>query len=172
MKLYAKDMFFRGETEKEYDYCIHGKVIFNIGEVSLSDDSDWCVSASAYRFLETIFEDHKMGNEEFLIPCCGHSIYPSQDKESVTIIGCNNGIDFDVVHNDESVIIKTADNAEYKIPFNDYKNAVLSFAKQISNFYESNPPRKFNDDFHKDGYETFMRSYRSLYEKATKQEKL
>ena len=168
MKLYAKDMFFRGDSEKEYDYCIHGKVIFNIGEVLLSDDNNWCVSASAYRFLQTLFEDHKTGNEEFLIPCCGHSIYPSEDEKFVTIIGCNNGIDFDVIHMGESVIIKTADKREYKVPFSDYKNAVLSFAKQISDFYESNPPRKFDDDFHKDGYKAFMSSYRSLYNKAAK----
>ncbi len=92
----------------------------------------------------------------------------SEDNKSITIVGCNNGIDFDVVHSGESVIIKTIDNREYKVPFKDYKNAVLFFAKQITDFYESNHPRKFDDDFHKEGYESFMWSYRSLYDKATK----
>jgi len=52
MELYASDMFFRGDNEKEqaYDSCIHGKVIFRIGEQLLSDDTEWCISASAYRF--------------------------------------------------------------------------------------------------------------------------
>ncbi len=170
MKLYAKNIHFLGETEERrlYDYCVHGDVLFKIGDDILHEGSEWCVSASAYRFLQTIFEDHLMGNEEFLIPCCGHSIYPSEDKESVTIVGCNNGIDFEIIHKGENVIIKTADNAEYKVPLSDYKNAVLSFAKQVWDFYKSTPPRKFDDDFYKDGYEAFMSSYRSLYDKATK----
>ncbi len=169
MKLYAKNMYFLGETEesKLYDYCVHGYVVFKIGSDILHKGSDWCVSASAYRFLKTLFDDHKMGNEEFLIPCCGHSIYPSEDKKSVIIVGCNNGIDFDVIHSGENVIIKTAEK-EYNVPFNDYKNAVMDFAKQIYDFYKSNPPRKFDDDFHKNGYEVFMLSYRSLYDKATR----
>ncbi len=169
MKLYAKDMYFLGDAEERrlYDYCVHGDVVFEIGNDILHEGSDWCVSASAYRFLKTLFEEHRAGNEEFLIPCCGHSIYPSEDKKSVTIVGCNNGIDFDVIHSGEIVIIETADNREYEVPFNEYKNSVLSFSKQIFDFYKSNPPRKFDDDFHKDSYEVFMSSYRSLYDKAT-----
>ena len=43
MELYAKDMFFRGDAEKEqvYDCCIHGIVVFKIGDTSLSDDTEW-----------------------------------------------------------------------------------------------------------------------------------
>lgn len=57
MKLYASDMFFRGNTdsEKAYDCCIHGKIIFTIGEDSLCDNSEWCVRASAFRFLHTLY---------------------------------------------------------------------------------------------------------------------
>ena len=59
MELYASDMFFHGDNEKEqaYDCCIHGTVIFRIEEKLLSDDTEWCISASAYRFLHTIFEN-------------------------------------------------------------------------------------------------------------------
>ena len=61
MELYASEMFFRGDNEKEqtYDCCIHGKVIFKIGDNLLSDNTEWCVSASAYRFLHTLFEIDK-----------------------------------------------------------------------------------------------------------------
>jgi len=168
MELYAQDMFFRGDTEKEqvYDCCIHGKVVFKIGDKLLSDDTEWCVSASVYRFLHTLFENHFMGAEEFLIPCCGHTMIPSEDKMSVSIIGCNNGIDFNIIHEEENIAIITANNAEYRIPFADYKNAVISFAKQVMDFYKSNPPREFEDNFDKDGYSAFVTEWYSLYDKA------
>ena len=168
MELYASNMFFRGNHEKEqvYDCCIHGNLIFKIGDKLLSDDTHWCVSASAFRFLQTLFENHFMGAEEFLIPCCGHVMIPSEDKLSVSISGCSNGIDFNIIHEDESITIVTADRTEYRIPFTEYKTAVLSFAKQVMNFYQSNPPREFEDNFDKDGFHAFVTQWHLLYEKA------
>lgn len=168
MELYAQDMFFMGDTKKEraHDCCIHGKVIFKIGDKSLSEDTEWCVSASAYRFLHTLFENHFMGAEDFLIPCCGHTVIPSEDKKSVSIIGCSNGIDFNIIHEEENITITTKDNNEYTVSFVDYKNAVLFFAKQVADFYKSNPPREFEDDFDKDGYSAFVTEWYSLYDKA------
>lgn len=168
MELYASEMFFRGDNEKEqtYDCCIHGKVIFKIGDKLLSNDTEWCVSASAYRFLHTLFENHFMGAEDFLIPCCGHFMIPSEDKTTVSISGCNNGIDFNIIHKDENITIITSDNTEYCIPFEEYKNAVIAFAEQVMDFYKSNPPRNFSDDFDKDGYSAFVAEWHSLYDKA------
>lgn len=168
MELYARDMFFRGDNEKDqaYDCCIHGKVIFKIGDKLLSDDTQWCVSASAYRFLHTLFGNHFMGAEDFLIPCCGHTMIPSEDKLSVNIIGCNNGIDFNIIHEKDNIAIITADNTEHRIPFEEYKNAVISFAKQVMDFYKSNPPREFEDDFDKEGYLAFVIEWYSLYDRA------
>lgn len=168
MELYAQDMFFSGDTEKSqaYDYCIHGKVIFKIGDKLLSDNTEWCISASAYRFLHTLFENHFMGAEDFLIPCCGHFMIPSEDKLSVSISSCSTGIDFSIIHEDESITIVTADNTEYRIPYEEYKRAVISFAKQVTDFYKTNPSREFEDDFDKDGYSAFVTEWYSLYDKA------
>lgn len=168
MELYAQDMFFRGDTEKDkkFDCCIHGQVIFKIGDKLLSDDTEWCVSASAYRFLHTLFKNHFMGAEDFLIPCCGHTMIPAEDKKTVSIIGCSNGIDFNIIHENEDIIIVLADNTEYRVSFADYRNAVLSFAQQVMDFYKSNPPREFEDTFDKDGYSAFVTEWYSLYDKA------
>ena len=110
MELYASNLFFRGDNEKQqaYDCCIHGNIIFKIEDTLLSDNSEWCVSASAYRFLHTLFDNHFMGAEDFLIPCCGHTMITSDDGLSVTIIGCNNGIDFNIIHEDDNIVIITA----------------------------------------------------------------
>ena len=170
MELYATDLHFLGDTQKDqvYDYCVHGKVVFKIDGCNLSnDDSDWCVSASAYRFLHSLFENHFLGAEEQLIPCCGHFIIPSQDKTSVTIIGCSNGIDFDILHENHNIIIRTQDGTTYTVTFEDYKAAVLSYAKQIKDFYHQNPPRQFEDKFDQVGFSAFCNEWYSLTNKAT-----
>lgn len=168
MELYASELFFRGNHEKErvYDYCIHGKVILKIGSQFLSDETEWCVSASAFRFLQTLFENHFMGEEQFLIPCCGHTMVPFEDGKTVRIYGCSNGIDFDVIHEGESVTLVTADGTEYHVPFDDYKQAVRSFARQVMDFYQENPPRRFEDDYDADGFSAFVAHWHSLYDRA------
>lgn len=47
MLLYAHDMLFKGDTEAQraHDCCIHGKIIFKIGEKMLSNNDEWCLSA-------------------------------------------------------------------------------------------------------------------------------
>ena len=168
VELYASDMFFRGNNQKEqaYDCCVHGNIIFKIEDKLLSDNTEWCVSASAYRFLHTLFENHFMGSEDFLIPCCGHTMIPSKDKSSVNIFGCSNGIDFDIIHEDKYIAIITVDKTEYRIPFEEYKNAVISFAEQVMDFYKSTPSREFEDDFDKDGYSAFVTEWYLLYDRA------
>lgn len=168
MELYGRNMIFLGNTAREqrHDICIHGKVVFKIGELCLSDNTFWCVSASAYRFLQSLFENRFMGAEEFLIPCCGNVIIPNEDKTSVSIIGCNKGIDFSIIHSGEDVIIITADNTKHRVPFADYKNAVLAFAKQVMEYYQTAPPREFYDDYDRDIYKAFLTGVGTLYEKG------
>ncbi|MBQ7335390.1 MAG: hypothetical protein IJW92_02820 [Clostridia bacterium] len=170
MELYVTDLHFVGNDLKTqvYDYCVHGKVICKIDGCNLSnDDSDWCVSASAYRFLHSLFENHFLGAEEQMIPCCGHFLIPSDDKTSVTIIGCPNGIDFDIIHEDNNIIIRTQDGITYTVTFEDYKIAVLSYAKQIEDFYHQNPPRQFEDKIDQDGFSAFCNEWYNLTDKAS-----
>ena len=170
MELYATDLHFLGDTPKDrvHDYCVHGKVVFKIDACNLSnEDSDWCVSASAYRFLRSIFDNHFTGADEQMIPCCGHFLIPSQNKTCVTIIGCPNGIDFDIIHEDNNIIIRTQDGTTYTVTFNDYKAAVLSYANQIQDFYHQNPPRQIEDSFNQDGFSAFCNEWYSLTDKAT-----
>ena len=169
MELYATDLHFLGDNSKmqAYDDCVHGKVVFKIDGCILSNDnSDWCLSASAYRFLRSLFENHFSRAEEHMIPCCG-AFYASQDKTSVTVVGCSNGIDFDITHQDDNIIIRAQDGIAYTSPFEDYKAAVLSYAKQIEDFYHQNPPRQFKDQIDKDGFEAFCNEWKTLKDRAT-----
>ncbi|MBQ8409747.1 MAG: helix-turn-helix domain-containing protein [Clostridia bacterium] len=77
IKLCASDLKFQDES----DLCVHGKVSFEIDGDQLSDSREWCVSASAYRFLRTVTENHPyVGNDNQMIPCCG-TIMPSDKHE-------------------------------------------------------------------------------------------
>ena len=167
MELYGSDLFFRGNNEKEkvHDYCVHGKVIFQIGNQFLSDETEWCVSASAFRFLQTLFENHFMGEEQFLLPCCGHTMFSADDGKTVRIYGCSNGIDFDIIHEGENITVVTTEGKEYQVPFADYKRAVLSFARQVMDFYQLNPSREFEDD-EAAGFDAFINHWYTLYDRA------
>ncbi len=98
--------FFAAITKKNKHMVVvfTEKLFFKIGDNLISDDAEWCVSASAYRFLHTLFDE--------------------------------------------------------------YKRAVMSFDKQVMDFYKSNPPREFEDDFDKNGYSAFVTRWYSLYDKA------
>ena len=100
-----------------------------------------------------------------MIPCCG-VFYASQDKTSVTVVGCPNGIDFDIIHEGGNIIIRTQEGITYTVPFEDYKAAVLSYAKQIEDFYHQNPPRQFEDQIEKDGFTAFCNAWKSLKDRA------
>ena len=164
MELFATNLFFRGDSaeQQRHDLCIHGQVTFLIGEDSLSepDDRDWCVSASAYRFLRTLKEDHVAGHEEYLIPCCGHFMVPSEDGEGVDIIGCSNGIDFSVRHEDGAVLIETAAGKVYTVSYEDYESVVVDYALQIYDYYEKSPARYIENDHDGYAFSVFMKDYR------------
>ena len=169
MELYATNLHFLGDTPQEQclDYCIHGGVVFKIGNTQLSnDDDDWCVSASAYRFLKTLFEDHIASECEQMIPCCGHFMVPSEDNTSVSIIGCTNGIDFDVVRAGDNVVFHTQDGQVFEVPLQAYKPAVLSFAQQIQDFYQNHPPRHFTEAHEQEAFEVFCKEWKTLIEQA------
>ncbi|MBQ7368976.1 MAG: hypothetical protein IJW60_04655 [Clostridia bacterium] len=169
MELYTTDLHFIGESEQDtlFDFCVHGKVFLKIGDEILSDgQTEWCVSASAYHFLRTLFQDRLLDTENQMIPCCGHFLMPSEDKTTVTIIGCPNGIDFSVSRENEYIVIRTRDHKTFNIPFEEYANAVLTYARQIDDFYKQNPPRRFQDKFEKDGFCAFCNEWYVLMKKA------
>lgn len=114
IELRAEDLHFLGDTEesRREDYCVHGNVIFKLDNDIIECGEDWCVSASAVRFMRSVLNNHFSGAEEHMIPCCGHFLIPSEDGKTVRIIGCNNGVDFDVIHEEENVRIRTK-NKEY-----------------------------------------------------------
>ena len=167
IQLSATNLYYIGDTDsdKRRDYCVHGHVLFMIDDTVIEDGDEWCTSASALRFMRSVLSNHFSGAEEHMIPCCGHFMIPADDGKSVHISGCSNGIDFDLIHEENRIVIKTADGRSFSVNFSEYKTAVLSYVEQIEKFMRDAPARIFDDPFDKKGYEAFKTEWFSLKEK-------
>lgn len=132
------------------DLCLHGNVKVYIDERVLEDSCT--VSASAMYFLKSITEDHIAGNGIQFLPCCGHGMFADEKCKNVTIIGCSNGTDWTVKHEENSVLIELKDGYKTSIPLEEYKKAVFDFADEIETFYKLSSPKKIYTDYDKDGY--------------------
>ena len=169
MQLTAGDLHFLGDSEKErrQDYCLHGNVFLGIDGTVLCDGGEWCVSASALRFMRSVFDDHIPTSGEQMIPCCGHFMIPSEDGKTVDIIGCSNGIDFDVIHENGGITIKTADGEKFFIDCGEYRRAVTEYAGQVERFLSNPPARIFDDDWDRAAVSAFRNEWTELRQRLS-----
>jgi hypothetical protein len=142
------------------DLCAHGGIEFSVEGLYISrpEDGKWCVSAAALYLLRTLSQSHTSENPvaETLFPCCGHSMFAIEDREDCVIIGCPNGINFDVIYDKGDIVIKTSDGQIKRVRRKTWVNAVISFSDQVSDFYKSSSPKKPYDQTSKDGFEAFL----------------
>ncbi|MBK8904811.1 MAG: hypothetical protein IPM53_26765 [Anaerolineaceae bacterium] len=151
-------------TEDEaIDLCAHGSVEFSIGDLNIvsPDDGNWCVSAAALYLLRTLSESHTSESpvSEHIFPCCGHSMYWDENSEDCIVFGCPNGINFDVIHEAEHILIKTKNEQEATIPFPIWTASVCAFSDQISDFYERSLLKKPFDEENRKGFEAFQKEW-------------
>ncbi len=166
--LFADGLHFLGNTEEErkQDLCLHGKVTMRVNGHIFADEKECCVTASALRFLRSLSSDHKTGEEEFLFPCCGNMLIPSDDGKTVTVIGCPHGEDLEISTHRAGNQTKIANkDACQFVTFDEYRAAVLAYAKQVLRFLQNSPERVFKDDYEKAGYEAFLTEFNDLMEK-------
>ena len=173
LRLYAEDLHYLGETEKERqrDCCVHGRIVFSVGDTVIAGDGQWCAGTSALRFLRSVSSDHFSGAEEHMIPCCGHLMIPADGGKAVDIVGCSNGVDFDVIHENGRVTLRTGDGGVFSVPFSEYREAVLFLEEQIEGFMRDAPARIVDDPFDKAGYEAFQTEWHALKEKISAAER-
>jgi len=119
MLLHVLNLHWLDHVPDQNDLCAHGNVLVQIGAETLSDveRGDWCISAAALYLLRTLTADHTRNTPvgEYLIPCCGHAMYEQTTSNDVLIIGCANGVDWDVHHQDDRVILRTHSGTEEHI---------------------------------------------------------
>ena len=167
------DIPFRIEAEKLYwisndgnddpkDFCLHGEVIVKIGEEVFSYDPT--VSASALYLLRTLSDNHIINTKEPILPCCGHFMIPSDDLNSVNISGCNNGVDWSVIHENGNIkLITEAGNTTF-IDIDIYKEEIYAFTDKIEDFFKKSSPKIFSETetFERDAYTAFWNEWHKL----------
>ena len=96
-----------------------------------------------------------------MLPCCGHFMIPNKELDNVTICGCQNGIDWSVIHNsDDSVTLELEDGTKEIVAITDYEKQVYRFADMIENFYLSCSPKVMpKDPFENNGYIAFWNEW-------------
>lgn len=161
--LTVSNMNFLGESEEEKrrDLCLHGSVLLKIDDDVLSDDKQ-CVSAGALRFMRSVLGNHFAGEEQHMLPCCGHFMIARDEGQSVEIYGCSNGVDFDVLHENDGIKI-ISEKKEYMLGFDEYRAVVLAFTEQVEAFYHDAPDRLIPDDaFDRSGYLAFWNEWNRI----------
>lgn len=148
------------------DLCSHGELFIKIGTEILADSNSgsWSLSATGLYLLRTLKMDYNIedfGN--FLVPCCGHFLIPDDEKNYVTISGCNSGVDWNIKHINGNVHFTSLKGTEGILTFDQYKNMILDFTDKIELFY-GNPNEKEvpNDEFDQNGFKQFWAEWKEL----------
>ena len=150
--------WINGAKDDPSDLCLHGHAAARIGDRILTYDAT--VSATALYLLKTVTEDHIINESNQMLPCCGFFLIPNGDLTEVSIVGCPNGIDWSVIHEDGAVKLILEDGREEAVPIGAYAAEVCRFADKIESFYSSCTPKALpKDEFDRNGYIAFWNEW-------------
>ena len=164
IKLRPIDLHWLGQyPENSADLCAHGSVEFQInGEWVVQPTDGGCtVSAAAVYLLRTLSRPHTKQDPvaEHLFPCCGNGLFQVEGQDDVLIIGCNSGIDLEVVVSGDQVQITAADGTTEQVTLVDWKSAVCTFSDAVMSFYSGSPPREPADEEDRKGFDQFLQEW-------------
>ncbi len=145
------------QADEPGDLCLHGNVTAQIGEAVLSFGAT--VSSTGLYLLKTLEKNHVAGEENQMLPCCGHLLLPNKELTEVEISGCPYGIDWSVEHVPGGVKLTTESGAVTFVPMEEYRETVFRFADIVEAFYQRSAPKKPFDDFEKRGYTAFWNEW-------------
>lgn len=147
-----------GSEDDPEDWCLHGHAIAFIGERMLEYDAT--VSATALYLLKSLTEDHIIHEENQILPCCGFSYAYNESLDNVDILGCPNGIDWTIRHENNCVVLILEDGTEERVAKNEYREEVFKFADKVEDFYNNCTPKIISDDeFEQSGYIAFWNEW-------------
>jgi hypothetical protein len=150
-----------GGHDNSADLCAHSRVEFRIDDdvIVKPSDGDWNVSAAAVYLLRTLSQPHTQRKPvaEHVFPHCGHMMLDVEGQDDVLIIGCNRGMNFEVIHAGDRVVLTTKDGRQHRIAASEWRNAVCHFSDCVRAFYEASSPKKLpTDDTDAKGYQKFL----------------
>ena len=147
-------------VDDEKDLCAHGAIYFEVNNHTLVDETDgeFTVSAGALFLLRTLEKDYIKEDMSYneIFPCCGFSMIDDEHSDNVLILGCPFGIDFDVLHRHNKVIIIFKDK-KYRVSEKEWRNAILRFSDMVKAYYNICSPKIVGTDKSDiAGYELFL----------------
>lgn len=151
-----------GPEDDPHDLCLHGEVTVTIGSRVLRGDGT--VSATALYLLKSLVRDKIQSEHEIqMVPCCGHFLIANEDCSEVTIIGCDTGLDWSILHREDKILLVLPDGVEEWVNPPDYRAEVYRFADQIEAYYAACKPKVLPDDaFERNGYIAFWNEWHRL----------
>lgn len=157
-----------GSAENQQnDLCLHANVFFKINDDILNSGTEhvWCVSAGALRLMRSIIQNHYIGGEQHILPCCGHTMIAKSGGTEVDIYGCTNGMDFTILHRGTQMELISDNEISRFVLFNDFKESIMNFVKEIEIFYQQSEARTPIDEFEKTRYQAFWKEWDTLKDK-------
>lgn len=151
--------WINGAEDDPSDRCLHGRVTVQIGKEILQDTGT--VSATALYLLKSLTEDKIMNDSCIqMIPCCGFFMIANPDLTEVSIIGCDTGTDWSVIHENGRVKLVTESGATEYVDLADYQAEVFKFADKVEGYYQSCKPKEIpEDEFDRNGYTAFWNEW-------------
>jgi hypothetical protein len=145
---------------EQHDLCAHGAVEVQIGRETIENDeeADWCVSAGALFLMRTVTRDHTSSSPvgDQLIPCCGHTIYVIVGEEDVEIQNCNTGINWEVRHVDNTILLRTSSGTEEYLTADEWKHVVFQFADAVEGLYSRSLPKEPENAYEAKAFAAFQ----------------
>jgi hypothetical protein len=160
MLLQPHNLHWLAEDEPEIDLCAHGAVTVQIGGrlLATAEAGSWCVSAASLCLMRTLTANHTDESPvcDHLIPCCGHSMYAQNDGADVAIVGCFNGLDWEVVHAGANVRLRACVGEEEIVTLGEWRRIVFAFADAVADFYAASAPKRATDETDAQGFAAFQ----------------
>jgi hypothetical protein len=173
--------WIKGTDDDPADLCAHSGVDFRVDDDALvaQNDGDWTVSAAALYLLRTLspsqLKDERWCSHEHLFPHCGHSMIDIESEDDVIIVGCSNGIHFDVVRDGDTIRItrmsgqthQVRSGQTYHVGFEGWRDAVCAFSDAVQSFYAASSTKRPCGEQETRGFEKFMAEWSRRRSSAT-----
>lgn len=150
------------------DQCVHGQAEFQINNTVFvkPEDGDLSLATAGLYLMRTLEKDHTTTNSissddpqyPYIFPEGAFTVWVIDEK--LTIMGGQDGVDFEVIHNNGSVTIRRKDGVEETLSRDQWQAAVFAFADQVRAFYDSEKPKNTNQDkLEREGWEAFWKEW-------------
>ena len=97
----VSNMYWITEGDDPNDLCAHGDMVATIGDERF--EFNGTASATAIYLLKTLTENHLFGEDNQMMPCCGHFYIANDTLDNVIILGCDSGVDWETTHVDNKI---------------------------------------------------------------------